>query len=135
MGATKAINVQSEDLSKTLKTLHLKGFTVGMEMSGSEEALNTLLKPTRNGATIALLGILSPKTTIDFNLVIFKMLTLKGIYGRDIFKTWYQLSHLLESGLDISKVITHTFTFHEFEKAFSVMFSKESGKVLVEGDL
>jgi len=132
MGATRAVNVSTETLDTVMKELGMEfGFTVGLEMSGAPPALNTLLQKTRHGAKVALLGILPPNTQIDWDLVIFKMLTLKGIYGREIFGTWYKMVHLLESGLDLSPIITHKFAFQDFQKGFDVMLSGNAGKVIL----
>lgn len=133
MGATKAVNVSTTSLQETMKSLGITdGFTVGLEMAGSPQALTTLLENVQHGGKIALLGILPPGTIIDWDLVIFKMLTLKGIYGREIFATWYKMAHLLESGLDLAPVITHRFPIDDFEKGFEVMMSGKSGKVILD---
>lgn len=133
MGATAAVNISNTSLDEVMKSLKIDhGFTVGLEMSGHPQGLNTLLEKAQHGANIALLGILPPGTVIDWDLVIFKMLNLKGIYGREIFSTWYQMTHLLESGLDLAPVITHRFPADEFEKGFEVLFSGKSGKVILD---
>lgn len=133
MGATTTVNVSNTDLKDVMKALGIDfGFTVGMEMSGNPKALNTLLETAQHGAHIALLGILPPGTAIDWDLVIFKMLVLKGIYGREIFATWYKMTHLLESGLNLDPVITHHFPADDFEKGFAVMLSGQSGKVILD---
>jgi threonine 3-dehydrogenase len=132
MGATQTINLSETSLDEVIKTLKLElGFTVGLEMSGSPAGLHTLLEKVQHGGHLALLGILPPHTAIDWNLVIFKMLTLKGIYGREIFSTWYKMTHLLESGLDLSPIITHHFSAEDYEKGFEVMMSGNSGKVIL----
>jgi len=133
MGATLAVNIKQLTLEEVLKTLNLPyGFTVGLEMSGHPQGLNMLLEKVRQGGHIALLGILPPETSIDWNLVIFKMLTLKGIYGREIFGTWYRMVQLLESGLNLNPIITHHFSANDFEKGFEIMLSGQSGKVILE---
>lgn len=132
MGATKAVNVSTTSLQETMKSLGLNGFTIGLEMAGNPQALNTMLENVQHGGKIALLGILPPGTIIDWDLVIFKMLTLKGIYGREIFATWYKMVHLIESGLNIAPVITHRFPIDDFEKGFEVMMSGKSGKVILD---
>jgi len=133
MGANVAVNIKHSSLDEALKSLDLPhGFTVGLEMSGHPQGLTTLLEKVRHGGHIALLGILPPGTEIDWNLVIFKMLTLKGIYGREIFSTWFQMVNLLESGLNLSPIITHHFTADEFEKGFEILFSGKSGKVILD---
>lgn len=135
MGATRAVNVSKENLKNVMAEHKIDhGFTVGMEMSGFGGGLNTLLECTQNGAHIALLGILPSHVQIDWDLVIFKMLTLQGIYGREIFKTWNQMTHLLQSGLDIKPIITHRYAAHEFEKGFEAMQSGKCGKVILSWD-
>lgn len=135
MGATCAVNVANTSLTEVMKSLDIHhGFTVGMEMSGSPQGFNTLLEKMRHGGHVALLGILPPNTTIDWDLVIFKMLTLKGIYGREIFSTWYKMTNLLEGGLNLAPIITHHFPFSQFEKGFEVMLSGQSGKVILFWD-
>lgn len=129
MGATHAVNVDETALSEVVSDMTL---TVGMEMSGSPNALSDLLNYCINGANISLLGVLPPNTIIDWDLVIFKMLTLKGIYGREIFKTWHQMTDLVTSGLDLNPMITHSYKLEEFEKGFSAMFSGDCGKVILE---
>lgn len=132
MGATRTVNITKESLDEAMKSLGIvDGFTVGLEMSGHPQGLNTLLEVAQHGAKIALLGILPPGTSIDWDLVIFKMLTLKGIYGREIFSTWYKMTHLLESGLSLDPVITHHFSYKDYAEAFDVMMSGRSGKVIL----
>lgn len=133
LGVTRAINVQSASLDEVMQELHIdRGFTVGLEMSGHLNGLTTLLEKVRHGGNIALLGILPPGVAVDWDLVIFKMLTLKGIYGREIFSTWYQMVHLIESGLDLAPVITHRFPIDDFQKGFDVMLSGNAGKVILD---
>lgn len=133
MGVTHAVNISNTDLKDVMQQIGIKdGFTVGMEMAGSPQALATLLEMCRQGAHIALLGILPPNTAIDWDLVIFKMLTLKGIYGREIFSTWYKMVHLLESGLNLAPVITHQFPVDQFEQGFEAMLSGNAGKVILD---
>lgn len=132
MGATYTVNLKHETLNAAMQKLGIQyGFTVALEMSGSPQALSTILETTQNGAKVALLGILPPNTVIDWNLVIFKMLILKGIYGREIFGTWYKMAHLLESGLDLTPVITHRYHVDDFQKGFEAMISGQSGKVIL----
>jgi len=115
-----------------MKEIGIKeGFTVGLEMSGNPNGLNTLLETAQHGGNIALLGIL-PKCTIDWDLVIFKMLTIKGIYGREIFDTWIKMTNMIESGLDLNPIITHRFPIDDYEKGFEAMLSGQSGKVILE---
>lgn len=132
MGATKAVNVSKESLDDVMKSLRIEyGFTVGLEMSGSPQGFSTLLQKMMHGGRVALLGILPEGTAIDWDLVIFKMLTIKGIYGREIFSTWYKMVNLLESGLDLSPIITHHYSVDDFEKGFQAMLSGKSGKVIL----
>ena len=132
MGATCVVNVAKKSLKEAMKEIDINhGFTVGMEMSGSVKALGDMLDAMQHGGNIALLGILPPNSGIDWDLVIFKMLTLKGIYGREIFDTWFKMTHLIQAGLDISPVITHRFPIDEFEKGFEAMISGNSGKVIL----
>ncbi len=128
LGAKTTINVGKQ----TVKSLNIKeGFAVGLEMSGATAGLNTLLHELTNGGHIGLLGILPPDCLIDWDLVIFKMLTLKGIYGREIFSTWFKMVNLIESGLDLSPLITHHFSADEFQKGFDAMLSGNCGKVIL----
>ena len=107
-----------------MKELHIvEGFDVGCEMSGNGAALNQMLKLMRNGGKVALLGIAGPGTVIDWNDVIFKGLTLQGVYGRKMYETWYKMMAMVESGLDLSPVLTHRYHYTEFEEAFAVMNS------------
>ncbi len=133
LGVTHAINIQKTSLDLIIKELQLPyGFTVGLEMSGHPNGLSTLLEKVQHGGRIALLGILPPHTAIDWDLVIFKMLTIKGIYGREIFSTWYKMVHLLESGLDLAPLITHHFPAADYQKGFDTMLSGQSGKVILD---
>ncbi len=132
MGATSAVNITTESLEEKTKSLGIEfGYTVGFEMSGHAEGLATMLKLMQPGGKVALLGILPSTTQIDWDHVIFKMLTLKGIYGREILTTWYKMTHMLESGLVLAPVITHHFPFEEYEKAFETLISGHSGKVIL----
>jgi threonine 3-dehydrogenase len=108
-----------------------EGFDVGMEMSGNPTAFRDLLRTMHHGGKVALLGIPPDETAIDWNQVIFKGLILKGIYGREMFETWYKMSSMLQSGLNIEPVITHHFGIDEFEPAFQLMESGQSGKVIL----
>jgi threonine 3-dehydrogenase len=108
-----------------------EGFDVGLEMSGSPEALHAMLANMCHGGKVALLGILPAQTAIDWTLVIFNGLSLKGIYGREMYETWYKMTVMIQSGLDITPVITHRFHYTEYEKGFEVMRSGESGKVIL----
>jgi threonine 3-dehydrogenase len=133
MGVTRAVNVgQGGDLKAIQRELGMtEGFDVGLEMSGSSQALASMVDNMAHGGKIALLGIPPGKVDIDWNKVIFNMLTLKGIYGREMYETWYQMTVMLQSGLDIKPVISHRFHFTEFEKGFQVMKSGQSGKVVL----
>ena len=113
MGVTRAINVRETSLEQCLKELGMIGFDIGMEMSGNTEAFESMLENMYHGGRIALLGILPRMTGIDWDQVIFKGLTIKGIYGREMFETWYKMETMLQSGLDISPVLTHRFNFDE----------------------
>lgn len=132
IGVTRAVNVAKEKLEDVQKELEMKeGFDVGMEMSGSPAAFNSMLDNMSHGGKIALLGILPENAQISWKKVIFNSLTIKGIYGREMFETWYMMSSMLESGLNISPVITHHFNYTDFEKGFDVMRSGKSGKVIL----
>lgn len=133
LGATHTVNIATTSLDDVMKTAGIDfGFTVGLEMSGNPKALSTLLEKAQHGAHIALLGILPPGCVIDWDLVIFKMLNIKGIYGREIFGTWFKMTHLLESGLDLNPLITHHFAAEDFESGFEVMLSGQCGKVILD---
>lgn len=133
MGADVALNVQHNDLAQTQKELGMQeGFDVGLEMSGSPVAFASMIDAMCHGGKIAMLGIPSSPMQIDWNKVVFNMLTIKGIYGREMYETWYKMTVMLQSGLDISPVITHRFHYSEFEKGFEAMLSGQSGKVILE---
>jgi len=133
MGITRALNVAKEKIGDVVKELKMKeGFDVGLEMSGSAEALNSMLENMCHGGKIALLGILPPETVIDWNKVIFNGLIIKGIYGREMFETWYKMTSMIQTGLDVSPVITHRFRYQLFEEGFEVMRSGKSGKVILD---
>jgi threonine 3-dehydrogenase len=133
MGATRAVNVASRKLSDVMSELRMtEGFDVGLEMSGAPQAFSDMLGHMNHGGRIALLGIPPANTAIDWNHVIFKGLVIKGIYGREMFETWYKMVAMLQSGLDISGVITHRFPIEEYEKGFEVMLSGQSGKVILD---
>jgi threonine 3-dehydrogenase len=112
-----------------------EGFDIGLEMSGSAAAFREMLANMSHGAKIAMLGIPAQDMSIDWRQVIFNMLTIKGIYGREMYETWYKMTVMLESGLDISPVITHRFHYSEFEQGFEVMRSGNSGKVILNWTL
>ena len=133
MGATKAVNVANEDLQAVMKDLGMtEGFDVGLEMSGVPSAVQSMLATMNHGGKIAMLGIPPSDMAVDWNQVIFKGLLIKGIYGREMFETWYKMVSLLQSGLDISAIITHQFAVDDFQKGFDVMRSGQSGKVILE---
>ncbi len=132
LGATLALDAKKERIADAQTKLGMKeGFDVGMEMSGSPDAFREMIANMCHGGRIALLGIL-PRTEIDWDKVTFNGLTLKGIYGREMYETWYKMTVMLQSGLDISPVITHRFHYTEFEKAFEIMRSGNSGKVVLD---
>ena len=133
MGASRAINVTTQTLDATMKELGMQeGFDVGLEMSGNPQALRELLRTMHHGGSVAMLGIPPDDTAVDWNQVIFKGLTLKGIYGREMFETWYKMSSLLQSGLNIAPVITHHFGVQDFSQGFEIMGSGKSGKVILD---
>lgn len=135
MGATVALDAREKSLTEVQKQLGMKeGFDVGLEMSGNGAALRDMLANMCHGGKIALLGIPTQDLAIDWNKVIFNMLTIQGIYGRQMYETWYLMQSMLLSGLDISPVITHKFHYTEFEKAFEVMRSGNAGKVIMDWD-
>jgi len=132
MGATAAVNVTTDLLDKTMLDLRMEeGFDVGMEMSGNPQAFRDMLRTMHHGGKIAMLGILPADTPIDWNLVIFKGLELKGVYGREMFETWYKMSSMLQSGLNIEPVITHHFPVSDYLPAFELMESGQTGKVIL----
>ena len=133
LGATRAINVTRESIDDTMKSLGMaEGFDVGLEMSGNPRAFRDLLRTMHHGGNVALLGIPPDETAIDWNDVIFKGLMLKGVYGREMFETWYKMAAMLQSGLDISPIITHRFPIADFRTGFEVMRSGQSGKVILD---
>ena len=132
MGATAAVNVTTELLDKTMLDLGMEeGFDVGMEMSGNPQAFRDMLRTMHHGGKVAILGIPPAETAIDWNQVIFKGLELKGVYGREMFETWYKMSSMLQSGLNIEPIITHHFPIDDFLPAFELMESGQSGKVIL----
>ncbi len=132
MGATVALDIREGTIAKVQQELGMKeGFDVGLEMSGSGEAFRDMLANMCHGARIAMLGIPPEDLAIDWNTVIFNMLTIKGIYGREMYETWYLMESMLASGLEISPVITHRFDVDAFEEAFEAMRSGQSGKVIL----
>jgi threonine 3-dehydrogenase len=133
MGATLAINPNETSLAEVQKQLHMaEGFDVGLEMSGNAVALRDMIANMSHGGKVALLGIPAKESQMDWRQVIFNMITIKGIYGREMYETWYKMTVMLESGVDISPVITHRFDHTEFEKGFEVMGSGMAGKVILD---
>ena len=132
MGATRAVNVGTTSLKDVMNELGMtEGFDVGLEMSGVPAAFRDMLDKMNNGGKVAMLGIPPTDVAVDWNQVIFKGLTIKGIYGREMFETWYKMASLLQSGLDISPVITHQYSIDDFQKGFDTMGSGQSGKVIL----
>lgn len=133
MGATRTVRADREKLADVVRELKMSnGFDVGLEMSGSPRALRDMIESMYNGGRIALLGFLPPSTEIDWDQVIFKGLNLKGIFGREMFETWYKMSQIIRSGVDVSPVITHRFPAERFEEAFQTVHSGVCGKVILE---
>jgi len=133
MGVNLALDVRTEKLADAMQTLGMKeGFDVALEMSGSPKAFADILPNMVHGGKIALLGIMPGSAAIDWNLVVFNQLTIKGIYGREMYETWYKMTALIQSGLDISPVITHRFPYKEFREAIELMKSGNSGKIVLD---
>ncbi len=133
MGASRALNVRRDSLEQAMSSLGMEeGFDVGFEMSGNPTALREMLRTMNHGGSISLLGIPPGDTAIDWNQVIFKGLVIKGIYGREMFETWYKMASMLQSGLDVRPVITHRFGIRDYREGFEVMNSGQSGKVILD---
>jgi threonine 3-dehydrogenase len=133
MGVTLAVDARETSLREVQRRLGMaEGFDVGLEMSGNAAAFRDMLANMSHGARIAMLGIPEGEMAIDWNTVIFGMLTLKGIYGREMYETWYKMTVMLQSGLDIRPVITHRFRYTDYAEAFAVMLSGQSGKVILD---
>ncbi len=133
MGVTVAVDVSQESIADVQKKLGMaEGFDVGLEMSGNPSGFRDLLANMCHGGKIAMLGIPEKEIAIDWNTVVFNMLTIKGIYGREMYETWYKMTVMLQSGLDISPVITHRFHYTDFQKGFDAMLSGNSGKVILD---
>lgn len=133
MGATRVVDVRTEKISDVQEELGMsEGFDVGLEMSGNAGAFREMLENMCHGGKIAMLGIPAEEIAIDWNTVVFNMLTISGIYGRRMYETWYKMTVMLQGGLDISPVITHHLHYTDFEKGFEVMKSGESGKVILD---
>jgi threonine 3-dehydrogenase len=134
LGATMAVNVAKSSIKEAMEQLGMIGFDIGLEVSGNGTAFESMLESMYHGGRIALLGILQEGTRIDWDQIIFKGLTIKGIYGREMFETWYKMQTMLQAGLNISPVLTHRFPFDQYEKAFGLMESRRCGKVVLELD-
>jgi threonine 3-dehydrogenase len=133
MGVTMAVNPTKRSLKDVQKELGMnEGFDVGLEMSGNASAFRDMLANMSHGAKIAMLGIPEKEMAIDWNTVVFSMLTIKGIYGREMYETWYKMTVMLQSGLDIRPIITHRYHYTEFQKGFDAMLSGQSGKVILD---
>jgi threonine 3-dehydrogenase len=132
MGATRVVDVSRESLPDIQAELGMKeGFDVGLEMSGNPRALNDMIDNMAHGGRIALLGIMPTKAAVDWNKVVFNMLTIRGIYGREMYDTWYKMTAMIQSGLDISPVITHRMDYTDFQRGFELMRSGKSGKIVL----
>jgi len=133
MGATYAVNIKNESISSVMKKLGMnEGFDIGFEMSGNSAAFNMMLETINHAGKIALLGFLPQNTTLDWNQIIMKGLIIKGIYGREMFETWYKMISMLQSGLNIAPIITHHLPINDFQKGFDIMCSGISGKVILD---
>ncbi|ALQ09095.1 L-threonine 3-dehydrogenase [Pseudoalteromonas distincta] len=135
MGASRAVNVANEKLEDVIKDLGMtEGFDIGLEMSGVPSAFNSMLNNMNHGGKIAMLGIPPSDMAVDWNQVIFKGLVIKGIYGREMFETWYKMASLIQSGLDLNPIITHQYSVDDFQAGFDMMISGQSGKVILNWD-
>ena len=133
LGASRALNVSKSTLPEVMDDLNMtEGFDVGLEMSGNPQAFRGMLDAMNHGGKVALLGLQPNDTAIDWSDLIFKSLTLKGVYGREMFETWYKMTALLQSGMDLTPVLTHWFPIDRFEEGFSIMNSGQSGKVILD---
>lgn len=133
LGATRTVDVRSENLEQVQKELGMtEGFDVGLEMSGSPIAFNDMIQNMCHGGKISLLGIPSEEKVTDWETVIFNMLTIKGIYGREMYETWYKMSAMIENGLDISSIITHRLHYTDFQQGFDAMLTGDAGKVILD---
>ncbi len=133
LGATRVVDVTKETLKEVMKDIGMtEGFDVGLEMSGTQKALDDMIHSMKNGGKIALLGLQREDTTVDIETVIFKGINLRGIYGRKVWDTWYKMTTMTQAGLDISEIITHHFDIEDFQKGFDAMISGESGKVILD---
>lgn len=133
LGVTDAVNGSKTTLAEVQQRLHMKeGFDIGLEMSGNPHAFRDMLANMSHGGKIAMLGIPEKEVAIDWNQVIFNMLTIKGIYGREMYETWYKMTVMLQSGLNLKPVITHRFSWKDYEEGFRVMMSGQSGKIVLD---
>ena len=133
LGATRTVNLKEEKLADVMKEIGMtEGFDVGLEMSGSQAGLGDMIHNMKQGGKIALLGLQRTASTVDLETLIFNGLTLRGIYGRKVWDTWYKMSTMLQAGLDISDIITHRFDIKDYEKGFEAMISGMSGKVILD---
>jgi threonine 3-dehydrogenase len=133
LGVDSVVNINERSIADVMRELNMSnGFDIGLEMSGNPVAFNNLLDAMYHGGHVALLGFLPPETEINWDAVIFKGLILKGVYGREVFETWYKMTQLLRSGLDISPIITHRFPVDEYQQAFEVVHSGACGKVILD---
>ena len=133
LGATRVVNLNNENLKDVMEEIGMtEGFDVGLEMSGSEKALNTMIHTMKHGGKIALLGIQDQEAKVDLETVIFNGISLLGIYGRKVWDTWYKMTTMTQAGLDISDIITHHFDIRDFQKGFDAMLSGQSGKVILD---
>ena len=133
LGVTRAVNVTKEKLPDVVKELGMRGgFDVGLEMSGSIKAFNDMIEVMYHGGNIALLGILPENAGVNWNKIIFNGLTIRGIYGRKMFETWYKMQAMVQAGLDISPVITHKFKIDDYLEGFELMKSGNTGKVILD---
>ena len=133
LGATRVVDVTKETLKEVMNDIGMtEGFDVGLEMSGTQKALDDMIHTMKNGGKIALLGLQREDTTVDIETVIFKGINLRGIYGRKVWDTWYKMTTMTQAGLDISGIITHHFDIEDFQKGFDAMISGESGKVILD---
>ena len=133
MGATRAINIEKDSIEATISDLNMSnGFDIGIEVSGNPEAFRSMLRNMYNGGRVALLGFLPESTRVNWNEVIFKSLHIKGIYGREMYETWYKMTQLLRSGLDVRPVLTHRFPLEDFDEAFETVTRGQCGKVVLD---
>ncbi len=133
MGVQYVVDVAQENLRDVMEEIGMtEGFDVGLEMSGAADAMRQMIARMNNGGKIALLGIAPTEFAVDWNSVIFKMLHVKGIYGREIFETWYKMIALVQSGLDLTDLITHRISIDDYEDGFAAMLSGQAGKVVMD---